>query len=59
MVYNGTIITDDDIIDGVEVRYSVELFACYKNSDCGDVRPGGKLDENWKKVIKMTNHDHK
>lgn len=54
IVYNGTTITDDDIIDGVEVRYTVELFACYKNSDCGDVRPG-YIDESWKKVIKMTN----
>jgi hypothetical protein len=59
-IYNGTKIKDDDFFQDIRISYDIELYTCYKNTECG-LPPKSSLDlsfssslpsfSSWKLVL--------
>ena len=46
---NGTSVDDDEILEDLKIKYDVDLYACYKNENCGFPT---ESDSRWKTVLR-------
>lgn len=48
LILNGTSVDDDEALDDIKIKYDVQLYACYKDNNCGNVND---YKSHWKEVL--------